>query len=522
VGQFKRGKSTVLNALVNERVLPVGVTPVTSAVTILRYGTDRRATVFFAAGTSEPIPIDDVSLYVAEEHNHENARGVAAVEVFLPAPLLARGLCLVDTPGIGSAFVGNTEATRAFVPHIDAALVVLGADPPISGDELALVLDVLGRVQKSIFVLNKADRLSETDLRQAREFTERLVTNRLGRPIGPVLEISAAERIERGEPTRDWQRLEDALVDLTGDAAGILQGSHHRGLARLTKHLCDDLEERRGALLRPVHESEARIAALRRSVTEAETMLRELAILLAAEQRYLLQAFQERQSQFIDAELASALSELHAWVDQLRSGHLGDRSKAFDEASAITRLRIERWLERIEPEADTLYRNATQRFTSLANQFLSRLTESPDPAFATLPRSLDPEAGLREERHFYATELMQLTAPGLVNRIADLLLPRGARLSRIKRDAGAYLERLLRSNTTRVVFDLEQRVEVSRKQLESELRFLLRQITSSAERALERARVHQQTGQEAVTAELTRIDGLRQRLDRVIGHATGD
>ena len=237
VGQFKRGKSTVLNALVNESVLPVGVTPVTSAVTILRYGGEPRATVSFADGRTSTIPLQDVALYVAEEHNHENQRGVAAVEVFRPAPLLSGGLCLVDTPGIGSAFAGNTEATKAFVPHLDAALVVLGTDPPISGDELALVLDVLRQVPKSIFVLNKSDRLSHDDVRQAREFTERLVSTRLGRPIGPVFEVSAAERIERLAPTRDWERLQTALLALSGDASEILRQSHRRGLARVTKQV---------------------------------------------------------------------------------------------------------------------------------------------------------------------------------------------------------------------------------------------------------------------------------------------
>lgn len=408
------------------------------------------------------------------------------------------------------------------MPHIDAALVVLGADPPISGDELALVLDVLAQVPKSIFVQNKADRLSQSDVRQAREFTERLVTSRLGRPIGPVLEVSAAERVECGRPTRDWQKLEDALTGFTGAAVEILQGSHHRGLARLTKQVRDDLDERQGALLRPIHESEARIEVLRRSVGEAETMLRELGILLAAEQRQLLNAFQDRQAQFVGPQLKAALSKLHRWIDQLPSGHLRDRSQAFDQASTITRLRIERWLQRMEPEADALYRNATQRFTSLANEFLTRLAESQDPAFATLPRRLDPEAGLREERQFYATSLMQLTAPGLINRIADLLLPRAARLARIKRDASAYLERLLRSNTSRVVFDLDQRVEVSRRKLESELRFLLGQITASAERALDRARAHRQAGREAVARELTRIEALRERLNRVTEHARLD
>ena len=522
VGQFKRGKSSVLNALVEDRVLPVGVTPVTSAVTILRYGPERRALVSYTAGASEPSPVEDIALYVADEHNHENARGVAAVEVMLPSPLLAGGLCLVDTPGIGSAFAGNTEATRAFVPHIDAVLVVLGADPPISGDELALVLEVLAQVPVSIFVLNKADRLSGTDVREAREFTERLVAARLGRSIAPVLEISAAERVAGGGPTRDWRRLEDALRHLAGGAAEILQGAHRRGLARLIRLLRGDFEERRGALVRPVRESEARIDALRRSVADAETMLRELGVLLAAEQRRLLEAFQERQAQFVGAELAPALNSLRARIDVLPSGHLRDRVRAFDDASAIARERIDGWLARIEPEADTLYRRATERFTSLANGFLGRLAESQDPAFATLPRSLDAEAGLREPRHFYATELMHLTAPGIVNRIAGPLVPRRIRLARIGRDAGAYCERLLRSNTTRVVFDLEQRVETSRRQLESELRFLLTQITGAAERALERARARQRAGQAAVAEELARIDRLRLQLDRVAGHAAID
>jgi GTP-binding protein EngB required for normal cell division len=520
VGQFKRGKSTVLNALVGDSVLPVGVTPVTSAVTILRYATERRATVFYTAGRRQPIPVEDVALYVAEEHNHENQRGVAAVEVFLPAPLLERGLCLVDTPGIGSVFTGNTEATRAFVPHIDAALVVLGADPPISADELSLVLEVLKQAPRSIMVLNKADRISANDMRQAREFTERLVGDRLGRPIGPVLEVSATERLERRIPTRDWQRLEDALASLSRDAGEILTRSHHRGIARLIKQLRDDLDERRGALLRPIHESEARIEILRRSVAEAETMLRELGILLAAEQRRMLAAFQQGQAEFLKGEVTAATNELHAWIDQLPSAHLADRSKAFEHASAITQSRIEGWLPRIEPGADALYRDATLRFTSFANQFLKRLTESPDAAFANLPPSLDPEVGIREGRHFYATDLMHLTAPGLLNRITDLLTPRAARRARIMRDASAYLDRLLSTNTTRVVFDLDQRVEASRRKLESELRFLLQNITGSAERALERARVRQQVGQEAVIGELAKLDVLRQRLDRVTLHAT--
>ena len=74
-----------------------------------------------------------------EECNPENKKAVEAAEVFVPSTLLSSGMCFVDTPGLGSVFTGNTAATHAFIPHIDAALVVVGADPPIAGEELALV-----------------------------------------------------------------------------------------------------------------------------------------------------------------------------------------------------------------------------------------------------------------------------------------------------------------------------------------------------------------------------------------------
>jgi predicted GTPase len=111
-------------------------------------------------------------------------------------------MCLVDTPGLGSAFQGNTEETRAFVPHIDAALVVLGVDPPISADELALVSNLAQQVGQLVFVLNKVDRLNASDLAEARRFSADILTRQLHRPDECLFEVSATERLNIGV-TRD-------------------------------------------------------------------------------------------------------------------------------------------------------------------------------------------------------------------------------------------------------------------------------------------------------------------------------
>lgn len=118
IGQFKRGKSTLLNALVGDSVLPTGVVPITTVPTVLRYGEKRSARVRFQGGAWTDLAPEGLVQYVSDEHNPENAKSVAGVEVFLPHVLLADGMCLVDTPGLGSIFAGNTAATQAFVPRL--------------------------------------------------------------------------------------------------------------------------------------------------------------------------------------------------------------------------------------------------------------------------------------------------------------------------------------------------------------------------------------------------------------------
>ena len=139
VGQFKRGKSTLINALIGREVLPTGFIPVTAVPTVIRFGEQLRARVRTRDGSWREIALSDLKEYVTEEHNPENQKGVDGAEVFVPSPLLSSGMCFVDTPGLGSVFTGNTATTQAFIPHIDAALIVVGADPPIAGEELALV-----------------------------------------------------------------------------------------------------------------------------------------------------------------------------------------------------------------------------------------------------------------------------------------------------------------------------------------------------------------------------------------------
>ena len=107
VGEFKRGKSTLVNALLHTAVCPVDADEVTVVPTIIRYAETAGATAYFEASgedgepLTEPIAVESIAEYVSETGNPGNVRGLRSVEVRLPRRMLRTGLCLIDTPGVG-------------------------------------------------------------------------------------------------------------------------------------------------------------------------------------------------------------------------------------------------------------------------------------------------------------------------------------------------------------------------------------------------------------------------------------
>jgi len=172
VGQFKRGKSSLINALVGREVLPTGVLPLTSAITKLRYGArDRLIVHYVGSHLTQEAPLAALSELVTQEGNPANRKRVEAVYVELPVRFLRRGLEFVDTPGIGSAIEANTVTTCNFVPRCDAVLFVTSVETPLTAVETEFLRTVRQHVRKIFFVLNKVDLLDEPELGQVTGYT---------------------------------------------------------------------------------------------------------------------------------------------------------------------------------------------------------------------------------------------------------------------------------------------------------------------------------------------------------------
>lgn len=171
LGQFKRGKSTFLNALLGADLLPTDILPVTAIPTFIRAADAVTARVFFFDQT-DPVSYEEkqegsfgdfLQAYVTEAGNPDNHRQVERVEIGHPAAILKQGVVLIDTPGIGSTFKHNTEVAYQLLPHCDAALFLVSPDPPITEAEITYLREVRELLPRTFFLLNKVDFLNEKE-----------------------------------------------------------------------------------------------------------------------------------------------------------------------------------------------------------------------------------------------------------------------------------------------------------------------------------------------------------------------
>lgn len=508
IGQFKRGKSTLIGALVGENLLPTGFVPVTAVPTVIRFGLERAARVRLQDGSWKDIPVSDLQQYVSEEHNPENSKEVAGVEVFVSSPLLAGGMCLVDTPGLGSVFAGNSASTQAFIPQIDAALVVIGADPPLAGEELSLVETVGKHVAHLLVVLNKADRTTEAERAAAEAFALGLLQKRLGRDVAPVFQVSATERLQGGGPERGWGKLIHALENLVEQSGrSLVRSGGERGIQRIAEQILAIVGEERDALLRPVEESERRIAAMRQTIADAERSMRELGHLLTAEQQHLSDLFLDQRKAFLRVALPEIHKEFAAAVSGKSRGFgPAYRRRLMRAAQEIVHHRVMPWLAAEQARAEEAYQKAALRFVAMGDAFLKRLSAAGIPELARVPHALDAQVGFQVKSQFQFRSLIEVAQPASPLRwLADTLIGLVHAHKYIESDAKEFLEHLMEINSTRVQSDVVNRVQESRSKLEVEIRKLLLEISRIAEHALQHARKAQAEGASAVEAALARL-----------------
>ncbi len=400
VGEAKRGKSTLINALLGRDVLPSGVTPLTAVATTVRHGDDSRIEVAFLDGHVEKLPLTALADFVTEVRNPRNKRMVGGVAVYLDAPVLAGGVELVDTPGTGSVFQWDTQAAHEALQTMDAAVLVLTADPPVSASER----DLLGRVAElsvtTFAVLNKADHLDEAGVAEASEFTRRVLAE-AGHP-GTVYPMSAWAAVRGGDA--GFTAFEtDFTAYLSSRREADLRASAIAQARRVAGSLLDEVALTRRAAEMRAGEAADRVERFSARLAEVAVRSRDAMAVVDAESARLLSALNDA----ADEDAPRLSREIGGQLDALFDGELSVAPPAEierrgrEQLTALTLTAAETWREQ---RREAIEQGLARVDARLAADLKAELDVLRDSAAELLGLDLavpEPEGRLAESRRFF-------------------------------------------------------------------------------------------------------------------------
>ena len=177
VGEFSRGKSTFINALLGKRVLPSATKPTTTVINKITTGEQIEYVLHFRDENKAPEVIseeDFKQLVATSEPDFDNEvevkeyneylnylSSIAYVNIKYPTKLLEDGVEIIDTPGTNDLDQAREEITFEFIPKSDAAILVLSATQILSESEVAFLKEriLANDINKIFFVINAKDKL---------------------------------------------------------------------------------------------------------------------------------------------------------------------------------------------------------------------------------------------------------------------------------------------------------------------------------------------------------------------------
>ena len=262
VGEFKQGKSSLINALVNAKVCPVDDDIATAVPTVIRYGEEKRAFALVVPvgqpdgeAVKREISFDDVPAYATELGGSDPDVIVKGVEVELPRKLLASGLVLVDTPGVGGLGSSHATATLGALSVADAALFVSDASQEYTRAEIDFLKQASDLCPSVVSLLTKTDFYPAW--RRVMEINKGHLKNEgFDLPMLNASSLLRTEAVRRNDKQLNAESGFAALVrHLTDDVAGkaglVLRHRAHQDLQGVCDQLQGQFEAERAALEDP-------------------------------------------------------------------------------------------------------------------------------------------------------------------------------------------------------------------------------------------------------------------------------
>jgi tRNA U34 5-carboxymethylaminomethyl modifying GTPase MnmE/TrmE len=527
LGQFKRGKSSLINALLGEAVLPTAVIPLTAIPTFIRAGDRRKARISFVDGRPEESAVVErsedlvtfLSRYVSEPENPKNRLGVAQVEVFHPAELLRHGVVLIDTPGIGSTFRHNTEATLNFLVQCDAALFVSSADPPITEVEVSFLKDIRDKIPHLIFLFNKADYLDENDKQTALAFFRIVLEEEAGFSGVPVYCVSARRGLEarRGNDPAKWEEsglrpFSRHLVDFfIHDKAETF----NRALALKTSAVLSDIGMQINIVIRslkmPIANLEQCRAVLDQKLADIERQRTAAQDLLAGDQRRTTD-YLEKQAENLRHKARNQLMNIVRERCPAGGAEMPDQEAVEQAMAAAIPGLFERELGEMSRTFDRYVSDILRPHQQRAEELIDGIRRTAADLFA-IPYHSPEAAGVYQmkRRPYWVAHKWPSAFNPIPLEWTERLLPQGMRRARLISRLESQVDDLVTRNVENLRWATLQNLNATFRQFSSGLNEQLALTLAATQGAIRTAWEKRQSQADTVAGE---IDKYEEALER--------
>jgi len=478
LGQFKRGKSTFINALLGESILPTAITPLTSVVTILRYGPKLKVEVEYLNGRLEEIDIAGLAAFITERENPQNKKEVKEVTVFYPSQYLKGGVRIIDTPGAGSVYSHNTEAAYAYLPYVDAGIFVVSVDPPLSRSEHQFLKDVRDFVDKVFFVLNKIDQVSDSDQKESLEFTSRIIEEEVGPGKVRIYPLSARWALEGKKAGDDLlvarsllPAFEKQLLDFLAREKGrVLLQSVVNNLLKLISDETISFQLEQEAIKLPLQELKTKIERFEQEMKEIAKDRENTQFLLKGHLGKAISGLDEEISGFKREKSPALQRELEEeYLRLVNRGGGGLREQL--EQFIFDRIRdtFNPWRQQLAEKVSSRLEDAHGEFARKTNEIIERILTLTSDIFELKLKPFTSVEGLSKKSDFYFMLKDDPVGLELVQLAATSALPSFIAKKMILKSMKASVAELLDRHCGRVRYDLVNRLTKTMKDFRTSL-----------------------------------------------------
>ncbi len=528
LGQFKRGKSTLLNALIGEELLPSAVVPLTSLPTFLSFGPERVARVIFMDGhmeVSDPREPDAAGellrRYVTESGNPKNKHGVERVEIEYPSPILQEGVVLIDTPGIGSTFQHNTEATLNFLPQCDAALFLVSADPPITQVEIEFLKAVRRRVVRTLFAMNKMDYLPPRERLEAMEFFRAVLCEQVGADgTDQVFPVSARLGLQArltGNRTL-WHesgmgKVEEYLLQfLNRDKMQTLSMAISRRANDVLGDALFHLRLKQRSMTLPLEELDKKTELFNEKLREIDQQREMTRDLLAGDKRRITEMLEHECADAAERSRRELLNNLEQVVNS--APHVrAMESEVRKQLNDIVPPLFDATLSSVTRLINTRLQEALSSHQKRASELVGAVQKAAADLFEIpFAPAKSEESIVNRHKPYWVSEKWTITLSPVPRGFVERFLPKDMGTKRVKAWLEGDIEAIVRRNIGNLQFETRQNIDETFRKFSAEFDRQLEEVAEATLGAVREARKQREEKGEGASAEVARLSFLESNL----------